>query len=98
PPLPRIKRRRRRACDTDIAPQRQHRDRDLLAGIEISLVDLVVGIGAGTVVLAHRMHPGGIAEWREVMFQRARIDGVKRLALGLTRYLPLEEELSIARD
>ena len=39
----------------------------------------VIGIGAGAVVLAHRVHAGGIAEWRQVMFQRARIDRVERL-------------------
>jgi tRNA(adenine34) deaminase len=86
------------ARNPGIAPQRQHRDGDLPAGVMVRPVDLVIGVSAGAVVLAHRVHAGGIAERREIVFQRAGVDGVERLRFCLARHLPLEEELSIARD
>ena len=98
PFLPGIERGRRRAGDPGIAPQRQHRNRDLLSRIEIRLVDVVVGIGAGTVVLAHRVDPRRVAKRREVMFQRARIHRSQRLRLGLARHLLPQEEFAIAAD
>ena len=98
PVLPGIERRRRGAGDAGVAPQRQHRDRDLLARVAIGLVDLEIGIGAGAIILAHRMQPRGIAERREIMLQRARIDGVEIFRLGLARHLLLEEEIRIAAD
>ena len=49
----------------------------------------IIGIGAGAVILAHRMHPRGIAERREIMLQRARIDRVEIFRLGLARHLLL---------
>src|SRR5438445_11005068 len=65
PFLPRIEWRRRRARNTGITPQRQHRDGDLLAGIGIYLVDFVVGIAAGAVILAPPVHEGGVDALRE---------------------------------
>src|SRR5258708_34673483 len=41
PFLPDIERRRRSLGTTNVAPQRQHQDREFLAGIEIGLVDVV---------------------------------------------------------
>ena len=89
PVPPGIERRCRGAGDAGIAPQRQHRDRDLLACVAIGLVDLEIGIGAGAIILAHRVHARGIAERREIMLQRARIDGVEIFRLGLARHLLL---------
>src|ERR1700722_719334 len=51
PFLPGVERGCGGARNTGIAPQRQHRNGDLLAGVEIGLVDVVVGIGAGASVI-----------------------------------------------
>ena len=64
----------------------------------VGLVDLVIRIGAGAIVLAHRMNARGIAERREIVRKRARIDGVERLRFGLARHLFLEEKLAMAGD
>src|SRR3984885_9621126 len=93
PILPAVERRGGGARDTRVAPQRQHRDRDLFSCFAIGLVDVKVGIGAGAVILAHRVHARGIAKRRKVMFKRPRIDRVERLRLGLARHLLLEEEV-----
>jgi hypothetical protein len=50
---------------------------------EVSFVDLVIGRRAGTIILAHRMDAGGIAERRQIVLQRARVDGIQCVSSGL---------------
>ncbi len=63
------------------APQGQQRHCDLVARLDVRLVLLEIGIGTGAIILACGVNTQRVAKRRQVMFDRARIERVRRILL-----------------